>query len=86
MGDTESFATWDEIFRWLKSRGLKGIMIVTSNDYGGLTEAVAKHFQGNSLQRCQVHLMRNILGQCASRHRADVVATAKAGSASTRYE
>jgi len=24
MGDTESFATWEEMFRWLKGRGLKG--------------------------------------------------------------
>lgn len=77
MGDTESFATWDETFRWLKSRGLKGVMFVISDDHGGLTEAVAKHFQGTSWQRCQVHLMRNILGQCASRHRADVAAAAK---------
>lgn len=77
MGDTESFATWDETFRWLKGRGLKGVMFVVSDDHGGLTEAVARHFQGASWQRCQVHLMRNILGQCASRHRADVAAAAK---------
>lgn len=77
MGDTESFATWDETFRWLKGRGLKGVMFVVSDDHGGLTEAAARHFQGASWQRCQVHLMRNILGQCASRHRADVAAAAK---------
>lgn len=77
MGDTESFATWDETFRWLKGRGLNGVMFVVSDDHGGLTEAAARHFQGASWQRCQVHLMRNILGQCASRHRADVAAAAK---------
>lgn len=27
MGDSESFATWDEAFRWLKGRGLKGVML-----------------------------------------------------------
>jgi len=26
IGDTESFATWEETFRWLKGRGLKGIL------------------------------------------------------------
>ena len=77
MGDTESFATWDETFRWLKSRGLKGVMFLISDQHGGLVEAAAKHFQGASWQRCQVHLMRNILGQCARRHRADVAAAAK---------
>jgi putative transposase len=77
IGDTESFATWDETFRWLKGRGLKGVMFVISDNHGGLREAAAKHCQGVSWQRCQVHLMRNILGQCGVRHRAEVAAAAK---------
>ena len=31
IGDTESFSTWDETFRWLKQRGLKGVMFVISD-------------------------------------------------------
>jgi len=77
IGDTESFATWNETFRWLKGRGLKGVMFLISDDHAGLTEAASKYFQGASWQRCQVHLMRNILGQCANKHRADVAAGAK---------
>lgn len=77
IGDTESFATWDETFRWLKGRGLKGTMFIISDDHGGLREAAARHFQGASWQRCQVHLMRNILGQCSTRHRADIAAAVK---------
>ena len=77
IGDTESFATWNETFRWLKGRGLKGVMFLISDDHAGLTEAAAKYFQGASWQRCQVHLMRNILGQCANKYRADVAAGAK---------
>lgn len=46
IGDTESFATWDETFRWLRSRGLKGTMFIISDDHGGLREAAARHFQG----------------------------------------
>jgi transposase-like protein len=77
IGDSESFATWDETFRWLKGRGLKGVAFVVSDDHGGLREAVARHFQGASWQRCQVHLMRNILGQVSSRYRAEVAAAVK---------
>lgn len=77
IGDTESFATWNETFRWLKGRGLNGVMFLISDDHAGLTEAAAKYFQGASWQRCQVHLMRNILGQCANKHRAEVAAAAK---------
>ncbi len=36
-----------------------------------------KHFQGATWQRCQVHLMRNILGSCSNRHRKDVAEKAK---------
>ncbi|MCM8594814.1 MAG: transposase [Candidatus Accumulibacter sp.] len=58
IGDSETFVTWDEAFRWLKGRGLKCVMFVVSDEYGGLTRAMAKHFQGATWQRCQVHLMR----------------------------
>ena len=77
IGDTESFATWDETFRWLKGRGLKGVMFVISDQHGGLTEAAAKHFQGATWQRCQVHLMRNILGHSSPRIRPEIAQAAK---------
>jgi transposase-like protein len=77
IGDTESFVTWDETFRWLKSRGLKGVMFVVSDSHGGLTQAVAKQFQGASWQRCQVHLMRNLLSHAPVKIRAEVAAAAK---------
>lgn len=77
IGDTESYATWDEAFKWLKERGLNGVMYVVSDQHAGLVEAARKHFQGATWQRCQVHLMRNILGSCSVRHRKDVAEKAK---------
>ena len=77
IGDTESFSTWDETFRWLKQRGLKGVMFVISDQHSGLTEAIKKHFQGATWQRCQVHLMRNILGSTSVRNRGEVASYAK---------
>lgn len=77
IGDTESFASWDESLRWLKSRGLQGVMFVVSDSHSGLTQAVAKHFQGATWQRCQVHLMRNLLGHSPTKQRAEVAAAAK---------
>ncbi len=77
MGSTESFATWDETFRWLRGRGLKGVAFVISDQHMGLREAIAKHFHGAAWQRCQVHLMRNLLGHCSTRVRAEVAAAAK---------
>lgn len=77
IGDTESFATWNETFRWLKGRGLKGVMFVVSDDHSGLSQAIGKHFQGAAWQRCQVHLMRNLLSHAAVRVRAEVAQAAK---------
>lgn len=77
IGDTESFSTWDETFRWLKQRGLKGVMFVISDQHSGLAEAIKKHFQGATWQRCQVHLMRNILGATSVRNRTEVASYAK---------
>jgi putative transposase len=77
IGDTESYATWEETFRWLKSRGLNGVLYVVSDQHAGLVEAARKHFQGATWQRCQVHLMRNILGSCSNRHRKDIAEKAK---------
>jgi transposase-like protein len=77
IGDTESFATWDETLCWLKGRGLQGVLFVISDQHSGLKEAIHKHFQGASWQRCQVHLMRNILGSCSLRYRPEVAAYAK---------
>jgi putative transposase len=62
VSDTESEATYQELFRSLKVRGLKGVELVTSDDHEGLKSAIERHFQGASWQRCQVHYARNLLG------------------------
>ncbi len=70
VADTESEATYQDLFRRLKARGLRGVHLVTSDDHAGLRAAIARHFQGASWQRCQVHFARNLLGAVGARHRA----------------
>ena len=83
IGDAESAATWNELFAALKRRGLRGVDFVISDDHAGLVEAIGKQFTGATWQRCQVHLMRNMLGHCPSRERAVLAAAAKLIFAST---
>lgn len=64
IGDSESEATWSEFFTWLKGRGLRGVELIVSDDHGGLVNAIRRHFQGASWQRCQTHFKRNILDSC----------------------
>jgi transposase-like protein len=70
VADTESEATYQECFRQLKSRGLFGVELVTSDDHRGLVAAAKRHFQGASHQRCQVHFSRGLLGMVGATKRA----------------
>jgi putative transposase len=72
VADTESEATYQELFRQLKTRGLQGVALVTSDDHAGLRAAIARHFQGASWQRCQVHFARNAQGRVGAKHRAQL--------------
>jgi transposase-like protein len=76
--DTESEATYDELFTDLKNRGLTGVQLVTSDEHRGLVAAVRKHFQGTAWQRCQVHFQRNALGKVARKHRKALTGDLKA--------
>jgi transposase-like protein len=72
VADTESEATYQELFRSLKARGLKGVELAVSDDHKGLKAAIARHFQGASWQRCQVHYARNLLGMVGHDRRKEL--------------
>ncbi len=72
VADTESEATYHELFRSLKARGLGGVELVVSDDHQGLKSAVERHFQGASWQRCQVHYARNLLGMVGHARRKEL--------------
>ena len=60
VGDSESEATWGDLFRDLKGRGLKGVKLIVSDAHGGIRAAMARHFQGVRWQRCRVHFKREL--------------------------
>jgi putative transposase len=72
VADTESEATYQELFRSLKQRGLSGVELVVSDEHEGLKSAVSRHFQGASHQRCQVHYSRNLLGMVGFARRKEL--------------
>jgi putative transposase len=86
VADTESEATYQELFRSLKARGLSGIELVVSDDHEGLKAAVFRHFQGASWQHCQVHYARNLLGMVSAARRKDLTADLRAIFAATSRE
>lgn len=78
VADTESEATYHELFRSLKRRGLSGVQLVVSDDHEGLKAAVERHFQGACWQRCQVHYARNLLGLVGASRRKELAADLRA--------
>ena len=61
IGNSESEEGWLEFFSWLKQRGLRGVDFIVSDSHFGLVRALQESFQNVTWQRCQTHLMRNLL-------------------------
>ena len=57
--DTESYDSWLAFLRGVRSRGVAGVQLVTSDAHEGLRRAIEETFQGAAWQRCVVHLMRD---------------------------
>lgn len=59
--DNESKQTWKTFMESLKSRGLSGLKLVTSDAHDGIIYALSKVFPEVPWQRCQTHFSRNII-------------------------
>ncbi len=77
VADSESEASWGEVFSELSRRGLRGVRYLVSDDHQGMRKAIDRHFQGVLWQRCQVHFVRNVLNHTAARDKALVLAALK---------
>ena len=73
IGDSEDETFWGRFLRSLKDRGLTGVRLVISDAHAGLRNAIARHFQGASWQRCRVHFARNLLA-CVPKAHTEMVA------------
>ena len=64
-GDKESATNWRELFKDLKQRGLDGSKIVLGimDGLAGLEKVFKEEFAGAKVQRCQVHVARNVLAK-----------------------
>ncbi len=86
VADTESEATYHQVFRDLKARGLSGVRLVTSDAHAGLKAAIDRHFQGASWNRCQVHFTRDLVGMVGLGRRRELTADLREVFAATTRE
>lgn len=64
-GDKESATTWREFFKDLKGRGMEASTVVLGIMDGlpGLEKVFKEEFPNAEVQRCQVHVARNVLAK-----------------------
>ena len=56
----ENKSTWMEVFQNLINRGLKRVLMFISDDFSGMSEAIKILFPLSDIQKCIVHLGRNL--------------------------
>lgn len=73
-GDKESAASWREFFKDLKSRGLNSekITLGMMDGLSGLETVFREEFPNARVQRCQVHVARNVLAKVPKKFKQDV--------------
>lgn len=72
VSNSESETSWGDFFSDLKQRGLTKVDLLSSDNHQGLVNAIKKHFQGTTWQRCQTHFSRNILDKTPKRHQPEL--------------
>jgi putative transposase len=73
-GDKESASTWRELFKDLKSRGLDAskVELGIMDGLPGLEKVFKEEFTNAEVQRCQVHLARNVLAKTPHKLKEEV--------------
>ena len=49
-----------EVFQDLINRGMKKVLMFISDDFNGVSEAIKVYFPYFDIQKCTVHLSRNV--------------------------
>jgi putative transposase len=73
-GDKESATTWREFFKDLKRRGMDGsrMMLGIMDGLAGLEKVFKEEFSNAKVQRCQVHVARNVLAKVPRKQKKSV--------------
>lgn len=63
IGPSESQESWADLLRQLLDRGLSGVQLVIADGHAGLAAAARQALPEARIQRCTVHLTRNVLAK-----------------------
>lgn len=77
-GFTESKECWRGFPSWLKSRGLRGVLMVVGDKAAGMVGSIAEVFPEAKYRRCAVRFYRNVLAKVPKSKRPQAAAMLKA--------
>lgn len=69
----ESTSKWTGILEEIKIRGIEDILFISIDGLSGLEEAINKQFPQTIVQRCIVHLTRNLYDICNKKNAKEVI-------------
>ena len=73
----ESSENWKEVFKDLKGRGLKEVLLVISDDLNGIEEAVKEEYPQADWQLCNLHFARGVANKVRKKDRGEVMCDLK---------
>jgi len=69
----ESASVWDDIFKDLKSRGLERVLLFVTDGLTGIEDVIKNNFPKAKIQRCLLHITRNINKKCRVKDREELM-------------
>lgn len=72
LAESESESEWGMLLDDLKARGLRAVELIVVDGAGGLESALATRFSDVPVQRCIMHVARNVMAKVRARNKAEV--------------
>ena len=73
IAPNESSTAWKELFDDFKSRGLERVSLICTDGLSGIEEVIEESFPSSKIQRCIVHISRNIVSKVRVNDRREIM-------------
>ena len=73
IAPNESCVVWDELLKDLQSRGLEQVLLFVTDGLSGIEDTISNNYPQADIQRCLVHVDRNIMSKVRVKDRAEIM-------------
>lgn len=86
IAPTESAFIWDELLKDFKSRGLEQVLLFVTDGLTGVEDIITNNYPKADIQRCLVHVNRNIMSKVRIKDRQEIIDDFKLVYSAADYE